>query len=147
MPFENPEYFIGKSASDQPLKKFILSLNETSKVDHFAEMEMFEYPKNGTTIYFDKADHVIAMFFYGIADKDHAHYAGRLPLGISFHDGKAVVLNKLGSPSASGTEKSTRRFWVRFDFEWYSLHIQFALDLASVSMVTLMSPGLANGEI
>jgi hypothetical protein len=146
MSLQKPEHLVGASATDPNLKEFLSSLDGKTKVDHFAEMKIVEYPDGGAAIYLDRDERVTAIFFYGDVDEDHKYYDGILPKGLSFHDTKADVERKLGSPSASGTEKDTRAPWERFDFENYSAHVKFRPDFLAVNMVTLMSPAMARGE-
>lgn len=141
------ESVIGKTKKDAGVEFFFGAMNISPVVDSFGEMEIFSYPETGVDIYFNKEGEVCTIFLYGFSDEDHGKYKGNLPHSLTFNDDQLAVGQKLGVPVKSGIEKNTGFSWERFDFEQYCIHVQYFLGCLDIQMVTLMSPGMANGNI
>lgn len=87
---------------------------------------------------------VRAIFLYSQDREDFDAYAGEIDGGIGFADDRAGVIRRLGEPSTTGggghsAIYGTAPQFIRYDRPDHSLHVEFANDGGTVSLVTLMT--------
>lgn len=88
---------------------------------------------------------VRAIFLYSQGREGFDQYAGEIDGGITFADVRADVIRRLGEPSTAGggghsAVYGTAPQFIRYDRPGHSLHVEFAADGGTVSLVTLMTP-------
>lgn len=85
-----------------------------------------------------------AVHLYSEGFENYHQYGQNLPGGLRFDDGSQQVHQKLGEPSATGGGKrALGRLWPRwdrYDFDAYSLSVQYAPDLSRIDLISLISP-------
>ena len=81
----------------------------------------------------------------------YSGFAGNLPAALRHDFSRVSVRNLLGPPSLSGELGCSALLgptnaWDRYDFQNYSLHVQYTLDETAISLVTLMTASRAPGR-
>jgi hypothetical protein len=97
----------------------------------------------GVIASFDGRVSSIQLFSEGF--QQYSQFVGMLPEGLSFGESRSSVSRRLGKPDATGGGEVIQFFgkvptWDRFDRDQYSLHIQYADDEGSISLVSLIRP-------
>jgi hypothetical protein len=84
-----------------------------------------------------------AIHLYSEGFEGYHQYQQPLPSGLIFRDGREEVHRKLGTPSATGGGKrALGRLWPswdRYDFDNYSLAVQYSPDFSNVDLVSLIA--------
>ena len=136
---------LGMRLDDVAKAKAIQSLiagSQTVVIDNRFHLQM---PLHGIEIVADFDGRVSTIFLYSGGANDYSQFGGALPEGIGFADSQSSVHDRLGQPSANGGGQVIRFFgkapkWDRYDHEGYCLHIQYADNETSISLVSLMRP-------
>jgi hypothetical protein len=85
-----------------------------------------------------------AVHLYADGVENFREYPLQLPGGLNFRETKAQVHEKLGAPSATGGGKKALGkiwpSWDRYDYDGYSVTVQYASGQDRVELVTLVAP-------
>jgi hypothetical protein len=84
------------------------------------------------------------VHLYSEGFENYHQYRQPLPGNVSFQDGRDEVRGKLGPPSASGGGKRALGrvwpSWDRYDFDNYSMSVQYSSDFGRVDLISLIAP-------
>jgi hypothetical protein len=136
---------LGMRLDDVAKAKAIQSLiagSQTVVIDNRFHLQM---PLHGIEIVADFDGRVSTIFLYSGGASGYSQFRGVLPEGIGFADSQSSVYERLGKPSDNGGGQAIRFFgkapkWDRYDHEGYCLHIQYADNETSISLVSIMRP-------
>jgi hypothetical protein len=84
------------------------------------------------------------LHFYAEGVQGSHGYAGELPLNVHFGQKRNELLNALGKSSKSGGGRLNVKGemipkWDRFDFDTFSIHLQFSVPTDALELVTVMT--------
>jgi hypothetical protein len=86
---------------------------------------------------------IASIQFFSAGHQDYRAFTGELPEGLDFSRTRPEVVSKLGPPGQSGGGDFIRLLgkvppWDRFLRDGYSVHVRYAEDEQSVSLVSLI---------
>jgi hypothetical protein len=135
----------------------ISQLSSETEISRSEQLAFWECPAKGVSIAlkdelyvqsnhtkFNKDGSLIisGIHFYSEGYEGYHAYTGKMRGDVKFGDSKEAVRNKLGEPSKSGGgNKAVGKiwpYWDRYDFQKYSIHIQYSPEW-TVDMATLTS--------
>lgn len=133
---------VGKS-DDSPEFLAHLAMLGRSEVSEFeGERKYYTFSELGFDYVFDEG-RLHSAHFLGTPDHAARIFSGPLPNGLSFADAQHAVVEKLGQPLKRHEGNPDPRPmvqvhpWMLFQCSGYRLHVEFAMDKASVRLVTL----------
>ena len=136
-------YLLGKKRDSDIFISFLNSLNEPSSNEKNDEFEYLEFKIEGFEIYFEN-DMLKTVFLYSdLKYDDFSQYQNPLPKGISFDQTKEVIISKLGQPDFQGGGKKSQLgfgiipYWIKYNTDNYTLHIEFDSITKSIALVTI----------
>ena len=120
-------------------------------VDDAVELETIggtgygDAPRSGLSFVVGEDGRVEAVHLYADGHQGYDGYVGVIPSGIRFDMSRGQVRTVLGSP---GVSLERRRFEGQGDYPAYDLfdlggaymHLEYAPDLGSIQLITLMKP-------
>lgn len=107
---------------------------------------------HGVSFIVDPGGWVRTVHLHAAGHDGYEQYRGDLPAGLSFGTSQDTARSLLGTPVALGEAMEHGVLgpigaWDRFDVDLVQVHLQYANDLTSIELVTLMHPAVVPGRM
>lgn len=136
---------LGKSLEDGSVQQLINRNNDLAVVTEVEEDGVsdvyYEFSEFGVALLFESGFLDTVFLYSGRENPDFDDYQLALPFGLHFNYKREDVLEKIGNPDQVGGGKEGVfgyvPKWVKYFFDGYYLHIEFAPEQKKIRMITL----------
>ncbi len=140
---------LGKKYDDASISSYLECFNEEIIInDNINKDEggyFIEFHNYGISFFFDKEHRLVTIHLFSKGKDNFDQFSGKIPFKIEFDMTEKGVIDILGQPSIHGgggksTFWGTVPYWIRYDFNEYSLHFKFKKNKKSIELITFMTP-------
>lgn len=143
MELEKIIQILNKNINEIKKLNWLFSKNELGLIEEIENELYAEYKKNGLSIVFIGGKSV-SFFLYSEGVDGYAGFNGDIGLPINFKMSCDKVRDVLGQPQEFNSEIKKSEIqgdipiWDRYDFDKYSIHVQYRNDMKNIELITVM---------